>query len=227
MTKDSVLPVKSKAFAIKIIKLYTELQNEKKEFVLSKQILRSGTSIGANIREAIRGQSKADFYAKLYISLKEAEETEYWLELLCDTDFICHEKFDRIANVIGAQSIKRDLYLSIQAIETGVLSTLVLNMIDEVNSKIIDLQTMSKMLNNVTIIPTQANRNKNTDLAVQSILKDKVVGENLITYSQTIEKWIDKLVKILPKRKVYAVIELPVNYYSFEIGERIVIKNEG
>ena len=65
MTKDSVLPVKSKAFAIKIIRLYTELQNEKKEFVLSKQILRSGTSIGANIREAIRGQSKADFYAKL------------------------------------------------------------------------------------------------------------------------------------------------------------------
>ena len=61
-------------------------------------------------------------------------------------------------------------------------------MIDEVNSKIIDLQTMSKMLNNVTIIPTQANRNKNTDLAIKSILKDKVVGENLITYSPTIEK---------------------------------------
>ena len=130
---------------------------------------------------------------------------------------ICHEKFDRIANVIGAQSIKRDLYLSIQAIETGVLSTLVLNMIDEVNSKIIDLQTMSKMLNNVTIIPTQANRNKNTDLAVQSILKDKVVGENLITYSPTIEKWIDKLVKILPKRKVssrfYALMLLEGNVY--------------
>ncbi|MDY3131589.1 MAG: four helix bundle protein [Treponema sp.] len=97
MTKESVLPVKSKSFAIKIIRLYTELQNEKKEFVLSKQILRSGTSIGANIREAIRGQSKADFYAKLYISLKEAEETEYWLELFSDTDFITYEKFDELS----------------------------------------------------------------------------------------------------------------------------------
>jgi four helix bundle protein len=98
MTKNDLLPSKSKAFAVRIIRCYIFLQNEKKEFVLSKQLLRSGTSIGANIREAIRGQSKADFYAKLYISLKEAEETEYWLELLNETDFLSDVNFKSLYN---------------------------------------------------------------------------------------------------------------------------------
>ena len=85
---DNVIVEKSKAFALRIIKLYTYLTEKKKEYVISKQLLRSGTSIGANVKEAIRGQSKADFYAKLSISLKEASETEYWLELLSESGFL-------------------------------------------------------------------------------------------------------------------------------------------
>jgi four helix bundle protein len=84
----SIICEKSKVFALKIIVLYKYLTNEKKEYVISKQILRSGTSIGANAREAGRGQSKADFYAKLNISLKEADETAYWLELLHESDYL-------------------------------------------------------------------------------------------------------------------------------------------
>ncbi|MBR2660836.1 MAG: four helix bundle protein [Clostridiales bacterium] len=88
MKEDNVIVDKSKAFAIRIIRLYQHLGSEKKEFVLSKQILRSGTSIGANVREAARAQSKADFIAKMQIALKEASETEYWIELLQETDYI-------------------------------------------------------------------------------------------------------------------------------------------
>ncbi len=79
--RENVIADKSKAFALRIINLYKYLVSEKKEYVLSKQLLRCGTSIGANVKEAIRGQSKADFYAKMSIALKEASETEYWLEL--------------------------------------------------------------------------------------------------------------------------------------------------
>jgi len=93
LEKDNVILLKSKAFALQIIKLYKYLVENKKEFVLSKQILRSGTSIGANAREASRAQSKPDFYAKLFISLKEAEETAYWLELLYESDFLPEEKY--------------------------------------------------------------------------------------------------------------------------------------
>lgn len=84
---------KSKAFALRVIKLYQYLCDEKKEFVLSKQVLRSGTSVGANVRESQRGQSLADFYAKLYIALKEADETAYWLELLHESGFIQQDEF--------------------------------------------------------------------------------------------------------------------------------------
>lgn len=87
---------KSKAFALRIIKLYKYLCEEKKEFILSKQILRAGTSIGANVRESQRGQSKADFYAKLNIALKEADETAYWLELLHESEYIKNDAFDSI-----------------------------------------------------------------------------------------------------------------------------------
>ena len=91
---ENIIVVKSKAFAIRIVKLSKYLNDSKKEFVLSKQILRSGTSIGANVKEAVRGQSKADFYAKMNIALKEASETEYWLEILNGTDYIDNNLFE-------------------------------------------------------------------------------------------------------------------------------------
>jgi four helix bundle protein len=93
MKKNNVIVDKSKAFALRIIKLYKYLRDEKREFVLSKQLLRSGTSVGANIREAQRGQSKPDFYAKMNISLKEADESAYWLELLHESDYLTDEQF--------------------------------------------------------------------------------------------------------------------------------------
>ena len=88
MKKDNQIADKSKAFAIRIIRLYKYLTSEKKENILSRQILRSGTSIGANIREALSAQSTADFIAKMQIALKETSETEYWLELLEETEYI-------------------------------------------------------------------------------------------------------------------------------------------
>lgn len=93
---ENVLLDKSKAFALKIIKIYKYLTDEKKEFILSKQVLRSGTSIGANAREASRSQSKADFYAKLYISLKEADETQYWLDLLYESGYLPEKEYKTI-----------------------------------------------------------------------------------------------------------------------------------
>lgn len=96
MEKDNVVVSKSKAFALRIIRMYKYLCDEKKEFVLSKQVLRSGTSIGANIREGVRGQTKPDFYAKLNISLKEAEETLYWLELLFESDYLPEKEYKQI-----------------------------------------------------------------------------------------------------------------------------------
>jgi four helix bundle protein len=96
MKDNNIIVVKSKAFALRVIKLFRYLQEEKKELILSKQLLRSGTSIGANVKEAIRGQSKPDFYAKMYISLKEAGETEYWLELLHESGYIEVTHFESI-----------------------------------------------------------------------------------------------------------------------------------
>ena len=93
MEKENVIVEKSKSFALRIIRLYRYLCGEKNEYILSKQLLRSGTSIGANVKEAIRGQSKADFYAKMNISLKEASETEYWLELLHESGYIEEKPF--------------------------------------------------------------------------------------------------------------------------------------
>lgn len=93
---ENAILFKSKNFALRIIKLYKYLRVMKKEFVISKQILRSGTSIGANIKESVVAQSKADFYSKLYIALKEANETEYWLELLYESDYIEEKHFKSI-----------------------------------------------------------------------------------------------------------------------------------
>lgn len=85
---NNLILVKSKSFAIRCIKLRQYLVNEKKEYDLSKQLLRSGTSIGANAKEGSRGQSKADFAAKMSIALKEASESEYWIELLHETGYL-------------------------------------------------------------------------------------------------------------------------------------------
>ena len=95
MEKKNIIKEKSFAFAIEIVFLYKVLA-EKKEFVLSRQMLRSGTSIGANIREAEHAQSKADFIHKLSISLKEANETEYWIDLLFETKYLSEIEFQNI-----------------------------------------------------------------------------------------------------------------------------------
>ena len=93
---ENPLKTKSYAFALRVVKLYKYLAFETKEFVLSKQILKSGTSIGANVVEGNRGQSKSDFVHKLSIALKEADETEYWLNLLRDGDFITAVQADSL-----------------------------------------------------------------------------------------------------------------------------------
>lgn len=93
---ESILLNKSKAFALRIIKLYKYLVEQKCEYILSKQLLRCGTSIGANVKESAFAQSRADFTAKLFIAQKECAETEYWLELLSESEYINKEEFDSI-----------------------------------------------------------------------------------------------------------------------------------
>ena len=92
MQSGNIIQIKSYKFALRIIKLSKYIVEEKKEFVLSKQILRSGTSIGANVEEAIGAQSKKDFIAKLQIALKETRETHYWVRLLIDSKYLEKEK---------------------------------------------------------------------------------------------------------------------------------------
>ena len=96
MSEDNTIQIISKAFALRIIKLYQYLQDEKNEFVISKQILKSGTSIGANTRESINAESSQDFIHKLGIALKEANETQYWLELLFESNYISEAQFNSI-----------------------------------------------------------------------------------------------------------------------------------
>jgi len=91
---ENIVKDKSRDFALRIIKLYKHLCEEKREFVLSKQILRSGTSVGANIVEAHNAMSKKEFIAKMNISLKEAAETEYWLDLLYASEYIEKKEFE-------------------------------------------------------------------------------------------------------------------------------------
>ena len=95
---ENIVSEKSMKLAVRVVRLYQYLSEEKKECILSKQMLRSGTSIGANIKEALQGQSKKDFTAKMSISLKEANETEYWLELLYETNKLSKEQFESIYN---------------------------------------------------------------------------------------------------------------------------------
>ena len=101
MKTDNQVLIDSKAFALRIIRLYKFLKEDKLAFVLSKQVLRSGTSIGANIRESVNAQSRMDFINKLNIALKEANETEYWLELLHESNVIDDKQFESIYNDCG------------------------------------------------------------------------------------------------------------------------------
>ena len=93
---ENAIKDQSKAFAIRIVRLCRYLREEKNEWILSKQLLRSGTSIGANVAEALASISKKEFLAKMYISFKECHETEYWLELLHDTNYLSDEEFESI-----------------------------------------------------------------------------------------------------------------------------------
>jgi four helix bundle protein len=101
MKADNRIQTASKAFALRIIRFYKYLNEEKNIKVLSKQVLRSGTSIGANVRESINAQSKMDFINKMNIALKEANETEYWLELIHESGFINEAQFKSIYDDCG------------------------------------------------------------------------------------------------------------------------------
>lgn len=94
--KESIVYEKSYAFALRIIGLYKYLKNEQKEFVLSKQLLRSGTAIGALVSEGKFAQSKADFINKMHIALKEANETKYWISLLKDSEYLSEKMYDSL-----------------------------------------------------------------------------------------------------------------------------------
>lgn len=96
MAENNIIKEKSRNFAIRIIRLYKYLCDEKKEFVISKQLLHSGTSIGANVNEALCGISKKDFLAKMYIAYKETAESQYWLDLLNATGYINDKEFNSI-----------------------------------------------------------------------------------------------------------------------------------
>ena len=104
---------KSFEFAVDIVELATELREKRKEFILSKQVMRSGTSIGALVREAEYAESKADFVHKLSVALKEANETEYWLEILLESHFIENEVFQNLN-----KKLKELLRLLISSINT-------------------------------------------------------------------------------------------------------------
>ena len=95
---ENVIEIKSFDFAVRIVNLYKYLTNEKKEFVLSKQLLRSGTSIGANVAEAEQAQSTPDFVSKMSIALKEASETKYWIRLLASTSYLTEAETVSILN---------------------------------------------------------------------------------------------------------------------------------
>ncbi|HKJ49431.1 MAG TPA: four helix bundle protein [Christiangramia sp.] len=99
--KENVIRTKSFEFSIKIVKLYKSIVAEKKEFVLSRQLIRSGTSIGAMVRESEHAESRADFIHKLSIALKEANETDYWLDLLKESDYISDLEYNEMKEDIS------------------------------------------------------------------------------------------------------------------------------
>ena len=103
--KENVLKIKSFTFAIRIVKLYKYLYEEKKEYIMSKQLMRSGTSIGAMVREAEFAESKSDFVHKMAIAQKEINETLYWLELLNASEYLTDQQFESI-NIDAVEIIK-------------------------------------------------------------------------------------------------------------------------
>lgn len=113
---DNVVESKSFDFAVRIVNLYRYLSINKKEFVLSKQLLRSGTSIGANISEAQQGQSNADFTAKMNIALKEAAETKYWLKLLTATSYLTEKESTAI--ITDCVELEKILYNIVRTSKT-------------------------------------------------------------------------------------------------------------
>ena len=111
----SIVSEKSKRFASRIIRLYQYLRSEKKEFILSKQLLRSGTSIGANLAEAEFAMSKSDFLSKQYIALKETAETIYWLEILHDTSYLSDRQY--LSVLADAEEIRKMLSASTKTLK--------------------------------------------------------------------------------------------------------------
>ncbi|NBC16736.1 MAG: four helix bundle protein [Bacteroidetes bacterium] len=110
---DNVVQRNSYAFAVRIVRMYQHLAKEKREFVLSKQVLRSGTSVGANVEEALGGISKKDFAAKMNIAYKEARETSYWLRLLHDTRYLDEVSFQSMHD--DCEELLRLLYTIVQS----------------------------------------------------------------------------------------------------------------
>lgn len=102
---NNAIEEKSFQFAVRIVKLCRYLRDEKKEFILSKQLLRAGTSIGANIAESQQAQSRPDFISKLCIALKEASETNYWLRLLRATDYLSETEYRTM--IVQCKELKR------------------------------------------------------------------------------------------------------------------------
>ncbi|MGN1457736.1 MAG: four helix bundle protein [Acutalibacteraceae bacterium] len=118
---ENTAKVKSKKFAIRIVNLYKYLCDEKKEFVLSKQLLRSGTSIGANIAESECAISKKDFLSKIYIALKECTETLYWLDLLYDTQYLNKNEYTSMYG--DCEEIKKMLSATTKTIQKSISET--------------------------------------------------------------------------------------------------------
>ena len=114
----NILAEKTVDFAVRIVKFYKYLCDEKKEYVLSKQILRSGTSIGANVRESKNAQSRADFVSKLNIALKEADETEYWLEVMLKSDLVKENQIEKLV-----ANLKEIIAILVSSIKTMKMKT--------------------------------------------------------------------------------------------------------
>ena len=115
---NSIMLEKSKDFAVEIVNLCRKIKSEKKESILTNQLMRSATSIGANIHESKYAHSKADFIAKMQIALKECYESEYWIELLSRTGFISGEQFKNLISHCG--SIRRMLIASINTVKNNL-----------------------------------------------------------------------------------------------------------
>jgi four helix bundle protein len=115
--KDNVVLMKSFQFSVRIIRIYQSLVSEKKEFVLSKQLLKSGTSIGANIEEAAGGISSKDFIAKMSVAYKEARETKYWLRLMHETDYLDDKLFNSLVD--DCEELAKLLYTIINTSKNG------------------------------------------------------------------------------------------------------------